>query len=140
MRDTGRVTVATQARLWQWAAVAYVIGASLFFAFMPILALPGQDGKPVWVAPYRIAGWAVFLPLLIPLVLTLIPVLVPGRRVRLAWICVGILTALCLYLALSSGLIFLPAPVLAAFGAYLTMRAPIEDAELVDEPWRVPEA
>ena len=41
-------------------------------------------------------------------------------------------------LALSWGLIFVPAPLIGAMGAYLTGRAPIEDVEIVDAPWKVP--
>lgn len=133
------MTVATQAKLWQWAAVVYVVAASVFFAFMPILAVQTASG-PHWVAPFGVLGWAVFPPLLIPLALTLVPILVRRRRVRVAWICAGVLGALCLFLALSSGLLFLPAPVFAAVGAYLTARAPVEDAEVDETPWRVPDA
>ncbi len=133
------MTVARQAKLWQWAAVVYVVAASIFFAFMPILAVQTASGSQ-WVPPFRVLGWTVFPPLLIPLALTVIPLLVRTHRVRVAWICVGVLGALCLFLALSSGLLFLPAPVFAAFGAYLTARAPVEDADVEDTPWQVPDA
>jgi len=43
-------------------------------------------------------------------------------------------------MALSWGIVFLPAPLIGAVGAYLTGRAPIEDEEIADKPWRVPQA
>ena len=50
----------------------------------------------------------------------------------------AILGLVCLYLAFSWGIVFLPAPILAAVGAHLTARAPIEDEQLDDAPWTVP--
>ena len=131
--------MARQARLWQWAALAYTVAASAFFAFMPILPVQSPDGL-LWVAPFAMLGWGVFLPLLIPRLLTLIPILVSRWRVRVAWSCTALLAALCAFLALSWGFVFLPAPMIAAVGAYLTGRAPIEDLDVEDTPWRVPKA
>lgn len=139
MPDTGPVSVARQALLWQWAAVVYVTGASVFFALMPILSLQTASG-PQWVAPFALLSWSVFLPLLIPLALTVVPLLVRRRRVLVAWICTGILGALCLAMILSAGLLFLPAPLLGAVGAHLTARAPIEDEDIDETPWQLPGA
>jgi len=135
--DTGRVMVATQARLWQGAAVAYTVAASGFFAFAPLLRIQSPTGAG-WVTPFSLLGWGVFLPLLLPLVLTIIPLLVRRRRVLVSWICTAVLAAVCLFLALSAGLVFLPAPLFAAVGAYLTSRAPIEDEDIQETPWQVP--
>lgn len=133
------MSVATQSKLWQWGAVVYVVAASVFFAFMPLVAVP--NGTDVtWVAPFRLLGWQVFPPLLLPLALTVIPLVVRKHRVRVGWICTGVLTAICLLLVLSSGLLFLPAPVLSALSTYLASRAPVEDEELPDEAWQVPDA
>lgn len=137
--DTGRVSVARQAKLWQWAAFAYTIGASIFFAFMPLLPVQTAGGQR-WVSPFAMLGIGVFGPLLLPMLLTLIPILIRRHRVRVAWICTGVLAVLCLFLALSWGIVYLPAPLIAAVGAYLTGRAPIEDEEVSDKPWKVPGA
>ncbi|MFT3860139.1 hypothetical protein [Micropruina sp.] len=133
------MSVARQAKLWQWGAVAYVVAASIFFTFMPLLAVRSGDAT-VWVSPYRMLGWQVFLPLLLPLALTVIPLLARRHAIRVGWVCVGLLSAICLLLALSSGLLFVPAPVLMALGTYLATRAPVEDEDLHDEPWKVPSA
>ena len=135
--DTGRVSVARQAKLWQWAALVYTLAASAFFAFVPILPVQTSAGTR-WVPPFALLGWGVFLPLLIPVALTLIPILVRRWRVRIAWICTALLGALCLFLALSWGFVFLPAPLIAAVGAFLTGRAPIEDVDVDDSTWKVP--
>jgi hypothetical protein len=134
MPDTVRVSVARQAKLWQWAAFVYTLIASAFFAFMPLIQRP--DGRHV--SAFALLGIGVFVPLLVPMVLTLIPVVMPRWRVRVAWICTGLLGLVCLYLAFSWGIVFLPAPILAAVGAHLTGRAPIEDQEVDDAPWKVP--
>ncbi len=139
MPDTWRVSVARQARLWQWAAVLYTVVASVFFAFMPLIAVPTPSGATA-VAAYTLLGWLVFPPLLIPLALTAVPVLVRRRRVFVAWTCTGILGVICLLLILSAGLLFIPAVLLAAIGAHLTARAPIEDEEIEENPWQVPGA
>jgi hypothetical protein len=131
------VSVARQAKLWQWGAVASTVAASLFFAFMPLFAQPNG----AILSAYQLLGWYVFLPLLVPLALTLVPALVRGRRrLLVAWVCTGVLGLLCLTMALSWGIVFLPAPLIGAVGAYLTGRAPIEDEEIADKPWRVPQA
>lgn len=135
--DTGPVSVARQARLWQWAAVAYTVLASAFFALMPLIAVPAR-GEVAWVAPYTLLGWLVFPPLLIPVALTLVPLLVRRRRVLIAWICTGALGVLCLLLILSWGLLLVPAALFGAVGAHLTARAPIEDEEIDETPWQVP--
>lgn len=137
--DTGRVSVARQAKLWQWGALVYTLIASVFFAFMPLVAVPGGDGTR-WVSAFALLSWGVFLPLLIPIALTLIPIVVRRWRVPVAWTCTAVLGLTCALLALSWGLIFVPAPLIAAMGAYLTGRAPIEDVEVVDSPWKVPGA
>lgn len=129
--------MARQAKLWQWAAFAYTVAASAFFAFMPLIGLP-SGGDVRWLSAFALLGWGVFPPLLIPLALTLVPILVRRRRVRVAWICTGVLAAICIYLAMSWGFIFVPAALIAAVGAYLTGRAPIEDEDLDDAPWKVP--
>ena len=134
MPDTGRVSVARQARLWQWGAFVYTLIASTFFAFMPLIQRPNGSHA----SAYFLLGWGVFMPLLVPMVLTLVPIVVPRWRVRVAWICTAILGLVCLYLAFSWGIVFLPAPILAAVGAHLTARAPIEDEQLDDAPWTVP--
>lgn len=129
--------MARQARLWQLAALLYTVAASVFFAFMPLLAVATPDGQR-WIAPFALLGWGVFGPLLLPVVLTAVPLLVRTHRVVVAWICTGVLAVLCLFLALSWGIVFLPAPLIAAVGAHLTRRAPIEDEEVEDAPWQVP--
>ena len=139
MTHTGRVSVARQAKLCQWGAVVYIVAASIFFAFMPLLGLQA-GGEKVWVSPFQVLGWQVFPPLLLPLALTVLPLVVRSHRIRVGWICVAVLTALCLFLALSSGLLFLPAPVLLALGTFLASRAPIEDVEATDDLWQVPDA
>lgn len=139
MAHTVRVSVATQAKLCRWGAVVYVVAASIFFAFMPLLGLQ-SGGEKVWVSPFQVLGWQVFPPLLLPLALTVIPLVVRRNQIKVGWICVGVLTAICLFLALSSGLLFLPAPVLMALGTHLAARAPIEDEEPDDQPWQVPDA
>ena len=137
MPDTGRVSVARQAKLWQWGAVGYVVAASMFFAFMPLFAQPNGTFVPA----FRLLGPGVFVPLLLPLVLTLVPALARGRRrLLIAWVCVGLLAALCLLYVLTWAIVFLPAPLIGAVGAYLTGRAPIEDEAVGDEPWQVPKS
>ncbi|MBK8446862.1 MAG: hypothetical protein IPL41_09350 [Micropruina sp.] len=131
------MSVARQAKLWQWGALVYTLIASVFFAFMPLVAVPGGD-RPRFVSAFAMLGWGVFGPLLLPIVLTLIPIVVRRSRVRVAWICTAVLGLICVLLALSWGLIFVPAPLIGAMGAYLTGRAPIEDVEIVDAPWKVP--
>lgn len=131
--------MALQAKLWQWAAVAYTVAASLFFAFMPLVPVQTASGS-YWVSPFSMLGIGVFGPLLLPTLLTLIPIVIRRRRVLVAWICTGVLALLCLLLALSWGIVYLPAPLIAAGGAYLTARAPIEDVDMDDKPWQVPRA
>lgn len=131
------MSVARQAILWQWGAFAYTIVASLFFAFMPLFADPSGG----FVSAYMLLGWGVFVPLLLPMALALVPPLLRGRRrLLLSWVFTGVLGVLCLPYALSWLGVFLPAPLLGAIGAYLTGRAPIEDAEIVERPWQVPKA
>jgi hypothetical protein len=139
MPDTGRVTVARQAKLWQWAAVAYTVAAAVFFSFMPLFGVPTPSGTAT-VAAYALLGWMVFPPLLIPLALMLVPLLVRRHRVRVAWFCTGLLGAICLLMIMSVGMLFVPAALFGAVGAYLTARAPIEDEEIEETPWQVPDA
>ncbi len=139
MPDTGRVTVARQAKLWQWAAVLYTVAAAVFFSFMPLITVPTASGA-VTVPAYSLLGALVFPPLLIPLVLMVVPLIVRRHRVRVAWICAGLLMAICLLMVMSVGLLFVPAPLFMAVGAYLTARAPIEDEEIEEVPWEVPDA
>ncbi|MFT4294200.1 MAG: hypothetical protein QM582_02175 [Micropruina sp.] len=139
MPDTGRVSVARQAKLWQWAAVAYVVAAAVFFSFMPLITVPTASGA-VTVAAYAMLGWMVFPPLLIPLVLMIVPLVVRRHRVRIAWICTGLLGAICVLMIMSVGMLFIPAALFGAVGAYLTARAPIEDEEIEEIPWQMPDA
>lgn len=136
MPDNGRVSVARQAKLWQWGAVVYVVLAAIFFAFMPLYQRP--DGASV--SAFGLLSWAVFLPLLVPLGLVLVPVLVRVHRVRIAWICVAVLAVVCIGLAFNWGIVFIAAPLISAVGAYLTGRAPVEDEVIEDAPWQVPKA
>lgn len=131
------MTVARQAKLWQLGALIYAVAASMFFAFMPLLPVQTAGGMR-WVSPYAMLGIGVFGPLLLPILLTLVPLLNRWHKIRVAWICTGVLAVLCVLLVLSWGIVFLPAPLIAAFGAYLMGRAPIEDEEVVDKPWKVP--
>lgn len=128
------MSVARQAIWWQWGAVVYTIVAALFFAFMPLFAQPNG----AFVSAYRMLGIGVFGPLLLPLALTVIPPLNRWRRLQVSWVCTALLALICLFLAFSWGIVFLPAPMIAAVGAYLLGRAPIEDEEVVDAPWKVP--
>lgn len=128
------MSVARQAILWQSGAFVYTLIASAFFAFMPLVQQP--DGSHV--SAFAMLGWGVFVPLLIPMALTLIPIVVRRWRVRVARICTAVLALVCVPLAFSWGIVFIPAPIIAAVGAYLTARAPIEDEELDDKPWSVP--
>jgi hypothetical protein len=131
--------VATQAKVWQGAAVAYTVAAWMFFAFMPVF--PAQTASGVfWVSPFSVLGWPVFVPLLVPLAVAALPLLVRRGRVRVGWICTAVLAAICLIWALSYGLLFAPAAAFTAFSTHLAARAPIEDEDNKDAPWRVPKA
>jgi hypothetical protein len=136
--DTGRVKVAKQARLWQWAALVYTVVAAAFFAFMPVTPIRSGDTTH-WVAPWALLGPGVFGPLAVPVLLALLPLVIRWRRLLVAWVCTAVLGLLCVLLVASAGLLYVPASLLSAVGAYLAGRAPIEDEAVDDTPWKVPD-
>lgn len=124
------MSVARQARLWQWAAVAYGFAAVLFLLFFPSVTVDGYQ-RPL----LQVLGLSMVIPVSLPVLVMLIPAVVPWRKALVAWIVAGALVIFIVASILSIGLIYLPAAVFTGVAAYLHGRAPIEDEPLPPDDW-----
>ncbi len=124
------MSVARQARLWQWAAVAYGIAAVLFLLYFPSVTVAGYQ-RPL----LQVLGPSMVIPISLPVLVTLLPALVPWRKALIAWIVAGCLVLFIVVTILSVGLVYFPAAVFTGVAAYLHGRAPIEDAPLPPDDW-----
>ena len=124
------MTVARQARLWQWAAVAYGVAAVLFLLFFPSVTVAGYH-RPL----LQVLGLSMVIPVSLPVLVTLIPAILPWRKALIAWIVAGALVIFIGVTILSVGLIYLPSAVFTGVAAYLHGRAPVEDAPLPPDDW-----
>lgn len=124
------MTVARQARLWQWAAVAYGVCAVLFLAYFPSLTVQGEQYPLI-----QVLGPGMLLPVAAPVVVAALPALLPWKKALVAWIVAGVLLAFIIATALSVGLVYLPSAVFTGVAAYLHGRAPIEDAPPEPDDW-----
>lgn len=125
------MTVARQATLWQWAAVAYGVCAVLFITYFPGFVVQGQR-----VAMIQLLGPSMLVPVSIPVVAIAVVALLPWRRSLLAWLLTAALVVFIVATALSFGLLYLPAAAFSAVAAYLHHRAPIEDAPPPLDEWQ----
>jgi hypothetical protein len=124
------MTVARQARLWQWGAVVYGLCAVAFITFFPSVTVGDQEVPMIWVwGPWML------VPVSIPVIVAAVPALVPGRKALVAWIVAGVLGVFVVATLFSIGLLFLPVAAFTATAAYLHQRAPIEDAPPVPDTW-----
>ncbi len=123
------MTVARQARLWQWGAVVYGICVVVFLAFVP--SVPVGDGVVPMVA--LLGPWTLLFGL--PALVAAIPALVPWRKSLVAWIVAGVLAVFVGATVLSVGMLYVPVAAFTAVAAYLHRRAPIEDAPPPQETW-----
>ncbi|MBK8460603.1 MAG: hypothetical protein IPL43_10825 [Micropruina sp.] len=130
------MSVAKQARLWQWAAVAYAVLAGLFLAFFPSLTVGSGDAARS-VALWTVAGPAVLLPLALPAVIAAIPAVLPWRKTLVAWIVAGVFVAFIVGTLFSVGLIYVPVAAFGVVSGYLHQRAPIEDAPPEPDTWHL---
>jgi hypothetical protein len=124
------VTVARQARLWQWAAVAYGVCAVLFLLYFPTVTVDGFQ-----VPLIQVLGRSMVIPVSLPVLITALPAVLPWRKALLAWVVAGGLMVFIVVTALSVGLVYLPAAVFTGVAAYLHGRAPIEDAPPEPDDW-----
>jgi hypothetical protein len=124
------MTVARQARLWQWAAVVYGVCAVLFIAYFPTVVVQGQQASMI-----QLWGPSVLVPVSIPVLVTAVPALLPWRKSLLAWIVAGLLGVFIVVTALSFGLLYIPSAVFSAVAGYLHRRAPVEDAPPPPDDW-----
>ncbi len=124
------MTVARQARLWQWAAVAYGICAVLFLAYFPSMTVQGEQYPLI-----QVLGPGMLVPVAVPVVVTALPALLPWKKALVAWIVAGALLVFIIATALSVGLVYLPSAVFTGVAAYLHGRAPIEDAPPEPDDW-----
>ena len=124
------MTVARQARLWQWAAVAYGVAAVLFLLFFPSVTVAGYQ-RPL----LRVLGPSMVIPISLPVLAVLVPAVLPWRKALIAWIVAGGLVVFIVVTILSVGMIYLPAAVFTGVAAYLHGKAPIEDAPLPPDTW-----
>ncbi|MGC3993991.1 MAG: hypothetical protein QM779_07800 [Propionicimonas sp.] len=122
--------VATQARLWQWAAVLYGVCAVLFMVYIPTRNVQGQ-----LVSLFELFGPSVLVPVSIPVLVAAVPALLPWRKSLLAWIVAGGLGVFIIATALSFGLLYLPSAVFSGVAGYLHHRAPVEDAPPPPDDW-----
>jgi len=124
------MSVARQARLWQWAAVAYGLAAVLFLLFFPSVTIGGYQ-RPL----LQVLGPSMVIPVSLPVLATLIPAILPWRKALIAWIVAGALVIFIVAAILSVGLVYVPTAVFTGMAAYLHGRAPIEDAPLPPDDW-----
>jgi hypothetical protein len=124
------MSVARQARLWQWAAVAYGVAAVLFLLYFPSVTAGGYQ-RPL----LQVLGPGMVIPVSLPVLATLIPALLPWRKALVAWIVAGCLVLFIVVTILSVGLVYFPAAVFTGVAAYLHGRAPIEDAPPPPDDW-----
>jgi len=124
------MSVARQARLWQWAAVAYGVAAVLFLLYFPSVTVAGYQ-RPL----LQVLGPGMVIPVSLPVLVTLIPAVLPWRKALVAWIVTGALVVFIAVTVLSVGMIYLPAAIFTGVAAYLHGRAPIEDAPLPPDDW-----
>lgn len=124
------MTVAKQARLWQWAAVFYSVCAGLFLAFFPSVTVEGYHFSLL-----QTMGTAIIPGLAVPVLVSALPALLPWRKALVAWIVAGLLLVFIVATALSVGLMYLPSAAFTAMAAYLHGRAPIEDAPPAPDDW-----
>ncbi len=124
------MSVERQARLWQWAAVAYGVAAVLFLLYFPSVTVAGYQ-RPL----LQVLGPAMVIPVSLPVLATLIPAVLPWRKALVAWIVTGALVVFVVVTVLSVGMIYLPAAFFTGVAAYLHGRAPIEDAPLPPDDW-----
>ena len=124
------MSVARQARLWQWAAVAYGVAAVLFLLYFPSVTVDGYQ-RPL----LQVLGRSMIIPISLPVLATLIPAVLPWRKALIAWIVAGCLLVFVIATALSVGLTYLPSVLFTGVAAYLHGRAPIEDAPPEPDDW-----
>lgn len=124
------MSVGSQARLWQWAAVAYGVCAVLFLLFFPSMVVDGYS-RPL----LQVLGPSMVLPVTLPVLLTALPAVVAWRKALIAWIVAACLLVFIIATALSVGFIYLPSALFTGVAAYLHGRAPIEDAPLEPDNW-----
>ena len=124
------MSVARQARLWQWAAVAYGVAAVLFLLYFPSVTAGGYQ-RPL----LQVLGPSMLVPISLPVLATLLPAVLPWRKALIAWIVAGGLVVFIGVTILSVGMIYLPAAVFTGMAAYLHGRAPVEDAPLPPDDW-----
>jgi hypothetical protein len=124
------MSVARQARLWQWASVAYGVAAVLFLLYFPSVTVAGYQ-RPL----LQVLGPSMLIPISLPVLATLIPALLPWKKALIAWIIAGGLVVFIGVTILSVGMIYLPAAVFTGMAAYLHGRAPVEDAPLPPDDW-----
>jgi hypothetical protein len=130
------MTVAKQARLWQWAAVAYALFAALFLTFFPTMTV-GSGEAARSASLWEMAGPGVLMALGIPAAVAAIPAVLPWRKPLVAWIVMGLFAALIMATVLSIGLIYVPVASFTGVAAYLHQRAPIEDAPSEPDTWHL---
>jgi hypothetical protein len=124
------MSVARQARLWQWAAVAYGVAAVVFLLYFPSVTAGGYQ-RPL----LQVLGPGMVIPVSLPVLVTLIPAVLPWRKALVAWIVAGCLVLFIVVTILSVGLVYFPAAVFTGVAAYLHGRAPIEDAPPPPDDW-----
>ncbi len=124
------MTTARQARLWQWAAVAYGVCAALFLAYFPSVTVQGSSYPLI-----QVLGPSMLVSVSIPVLVTALPALLPWRKSLVAWIVAGALLVFIVVTALSVGLVYFPSAVFTGVAAYLHGRAPIEDAPPPPDDW-----
>lgn len=124
------MTVARQARLWQWAGVAYGACAVLFLFYFPTITISGQQ----FTLDQRY-GPSVLVPISLPVLATLVPAALPWRKPLVAWIVAAALGVFIVVTIGGIGLVYLPSAVFTAVAAHLHGRAPIEDAPPEPDNW-----
>ena len=124
------MTVARQARLWQWAAVAYGACAVGFLVYFPTVKVDGYS-RPL----LQVLGPSMLVPVALPVLVAALPAVLPWRKALIAWIVAGCLLAFIAATALSVGLVYVPSAVFTGVAAYLHGRAPIEDAPPERDDW-----
>jgi len=122
--------VATQARLWQWGAVAYGLLVAAFLTFWPSVTVGNQEVPMIWVY-----GPAMLVAVLAPVLVAVIPAVVPWRKSLVAWIVAAVIGVFAVVTVFSIGILYVPVAAFTATAAYLHHRAPIEDAPLEPETW-----
>lgn len=124
------MTTARQARLWQWAAVAYGVCAVLFLAYFPTMIVQGNQYPMI-----QVLGPSMLVPVSIPVLVTALPAVLPWKKALVAWVVAGLLLVFIVVTVLSVGLLYFPSAVFTGVAAYLHGRAPIEDAPPEPDDW-----